>query len=370
MDLGMFLMPCHPPERAMYDKIEWDLQSVRWADELGYTEAWFGEHFTFPWEPIVAPDLLIAQAALQTERIRLAPGTHLLPYHHPAELALRVAQLDHMLQGRLMVGFGAGGAPSDFELFQIDGAAGEHRSRLAEALDIIVRMWTSEDDFDVDGEHWQVKYRPHVQQDVLQNWLKPLQRPHPPVAMAGGVSEKSPTLQLAGERGFIPLSFPIASQYVAAGWDAYVEGAAGAGREPDRSQWRIARDVLVAETDAEARRLALHGPMRRFIDEYFFPLLRNFGALHVLKHDRDMPDGELTAEYVCDHIWVVGSPETVADKLAAQYDHFGGFGSVLLINYDFAEDPAVWRQSLELMVNEVMPRVAGLVPGSTAPAPV
>ncbi len=85
MQLGMFLMPAHDKGTGVYDAVQWDLQMIRWADELGFTEAWIGEHFTSPYEPVPAPDLLIAQALVQTERIVLAPGAHLLPFHHPAE---------------------------------------------------------------------------------------------------------------------------------------------------------------------------------------------------------------------------------------------------------------------------------------------
>ena len=91
MQYGLFTMPSHPPERPLYDGQRWDLQQLRWADELGFSEAWIGEHHTAPWEPHPAPDLLIAQALMETSRIRLAPGGFLLPYHHPAELANRVA---------------------------------------------------------------------------------------------------------------------------------------------------------------------------------------------------------------------------------------------------------------------------------------
>ena len=101
MDLGYFMMPAHPPERKPYDWQQYDLQSLRWGDELGVAEAWIGEHFTVTWEPNPAPDLTIAQALLQTKRIKLAAGAHLLPYHHPVELAHRVAFLDHLAQGRL-----------------------------------------------------------------------------------------------------------------------------------------------------------------------------------------------------------------------------------------------------------------------------
>lgn len=50
------------------------------------------------------PDLLLAQALLRTQQIKLAPGAHLLPYHHPVELAHRVAYFDHLAQGRFMLG--------------------------------------------------------------------------------------------------------------------------------------------------------------------------------------------------------------------------------------------------------------------------
>ena len=51
MELGYFAMPSHPPERDLKAGIDWDLQTMRWLDELGYAEAWIGEHHTAPWEP-------------------------------------------------------------------------------------------------------------------------------------------------------------------------------------------------------------------------------------------------------------------------------------------------------------------------------
>ena len=91
MKLGLFMMPSHPPERDIYDSHQWDLDYLELVDGLGYNEAWIGEHFTAPWEPIPAPDLMIAQALQRTSRIRLGSGVHLLPYHHPAERPARVA---------------------------------------------------------------------------------------------------------------------------------------------------------------------------------------------------------------------------------------------------------------------------------------
>ena len=74
MQYGLFTMPSHPPERDLLEGHRWDLQTLRWADALGFVEAWIGEHHTAPWEPHPSPDLLIAQALMETRQIRLAPG--------------------------------------------------------------------------------------------------------------------------------------------------------------------------------------------------------------------------------------------------------------------------------------------------------
>ena len=153
MQYGLFTMPSHPPECGLFDGHLWDLQTLRWADELGFAEAWIGEHHTAPWEPHPSPDLLIAQALMETKKIRLAPGGFLLPYHHPAELANRVAMLDHMAQGRLNFGVAASGLPSDWAMFNVDGNTGEHRVMTREALDIILKLWTTEEPFDRSEEH-------------------------------------------------------------------------------------------------------------------------------------------------------------------------------------------------------------------------
>src|SRR5262245_6760001 len=74
MQFGYFTMPSHPPERPLKDGHEWDLQVIRWLDELGFSECWIGEHHTAPWEPHPSPDLLVAQGLMQTKNIRLGPG--------------------------------------------------------------------------------------------------------------------------------------------------------------------------------------------------------------------------------------------------------------------------------------------------------
>ena len=84
MRYGLFTMPSHPPERPLGEGHRWDLQTLRWADELGFEEAWIGEHHTAIWEPHPAPDLLIAQALMERSeerRVGKECRSRWSPYH-------------------------------------------------------------------------------------------------------------------------------------------------------------------------------------------------------------------------------------------------------------------------------------------------
>jgi alkanesulfonate monooxygenase SsuD/methylene tetrahydromethanopterin reductase-like flavin-dependent oxidoreductase (luciferase family) len=65
-------------------------------------------------------------------------------------------------------------------------------------------------------------------------------------------SKGSDTLKLAGEKGFLPMSLNLNPAYVGSHWEAVEIGAAKAGRTPDRGEWRMVREVFVADTDEEA----------------------------------------------------------------------------------------------------------------------
>ena len=358
MEVGVFMMPSHPPERALRAGFEWDLEHIALCDRLGFAEAWIGEHFTAPWEPNPAPDLLIAQALLRTERIKLAPGAHLLPYHHPAELACRVAFLDHIAQGRFMFGVGAGGLPSDWQMFNVDGMSGENRAMTREALEIILKLWAADEPFEYRGKYWKVDRISPMFDGRLQFHIKPFQKPYPPIGIAG-LTPRSDTLEMAGEFGFMPLSLNLSKDYLRDHWASVVRGADRVQRVARREDWRVVREVYIADTDAEARKLALNGMMARAYREYLLPLFSNFRLLSVFKHSQAVADSDVTPEYLVDHNWLVGSASTVASKLAEMQDESGGFGTLLVINFDFMDEYSAWTNSQTALMEEVLPQFQG-----------
>ena len=142
-------------------------------------------------------------------------------------------------------------------------------------------------------------------------------------------------------------------------WDAVQEGAKRTGNTPDRLQWRIARDVYVADTNEQARKEALGGTLGRDFEEYFLQLLPHGRLLDLIKEDKEMPDSDVTAEYLLDNIWIVGDPATVADKLRKLHHDVGGFGVLLVMGHEW--DPhEKWQHSITLLKNEVMPKLADL----------
>jgi len=360
MEFGLFMMPVHYPGKGLPRTIKEDMQSIVLADELGFHEAWVGEHFTIAWENLPAPDLFISQAFAKTKNIKIGTGVVLLQLHDPKDLAHRMAMLDHLSDGRLYFGVGTGGVPTEFEFF---GLSDENRhARAAEVLDAVLKIWESNgDDLDYQGQFYQIKSPTPVPAAGLGLWLKPETKPHPPIAVAG-VSPNSSTIEWAGEHGWIPLSTEILPhKFVPTHWEAYKRGAEKAGRVADRRDWRICVDIHIAETTEKARDQVINNGMGRTFTDYFFPLLKHAGFFDIFKVDPAIPDDEINVEYLMDHQWIVGDPEHCLKQIKDLYDEVGGFGSLLMLTQDFDPPEISWK-SMELFAKHVAPQLKDLVP--------
>src|SRR5205807_8998219 len=117
---AIVLAPFHPPGQNPTLALERDLELIQRLDELGFDEAWIGEHHSAGYELIASPEVFIAVAAERTRRIKLGTGVSSLPYHHPLMLADRMVLLDHLTRGRVMLGVGPGQLTSDASMLGID----------------------------------------------------------------------------------------------------------------------------------------------------------------------------------------------------------------------------------------------------------
>ena len=115
--------------------------------QMNWDSAKLGLGSTIPrgGEPIPSNDVFIAHMLPQTKNIRLGTGVTIITQHHPANVAVRLAYLDHLAKGRLNVGFGQGGVPTDWALFDLPDPRTQGLMTL-EAMDIVLktlaRRWT------------------------------------------------------------------------------------------------------------------------------------------------------------------------------------------------------------------------------------
>src|SRR5215470_3133244 len=142
MQLGFFTMPIHPLEKDWRQSLREDREAFVLADELGFTEAYVGEHTTDLAENITSCVSFLAWIANDVPRMRLGTGTVNMPNTHPAAVASQIAMLDHMLDGRLNFGISPGGLMSDAEAF---GNLDANRNEMfVEAIDQVLAIWARE----------------------------------------------------------------------------------------------------------------------------------------------------------------------------------------------------------------------------------
>ena len=168
------------------------IRVARHAEELGYDSVWVLERLLWPLAPkepypatpdgslpepyqiVFDPIETLAFVAAHTQKVQLGTSVLVLPYHSPIQLARRLATLDVLSGGRALVGVGAGWSRDEFEAV---GTPFERRgARCDEILEAMIELWTS-DPVKFDGKFY------HIPESKVGP--KPIQKPHPPVYVAG-----------------------------------------------------------------------------------------------------------------------------------------------------------------------------------------
>jgi alkanesulfonate monooxygenase SsuD/methylene tetrahydromethanopterin reductase-like flavin-dependent oxidoreductase (luciferase family) len=354
----MFMMPVHPAARFFTDTLREDTEKSLLADALGFDELWLGEHFSASTEPIPSPLMFFARLLPHARNVTFGTAVINLPNHHPAIVAAEAAQFDHMSQGRFILGIGPGGLASDFELFEVEDAAVRGRKFL-EAIDFIERIWAQDPPFDLAGEFWSVRIRNAIVPELgFGSMPKPFQKPRPPICMSIS-SPDSSSARLAATRGWGIISGNTAPVYaIASHWTAFSEACRAAGRRPRGEEWRVARNVMVAPTDAQAQdRVLGESAANRYFYTYMRTALALARRLVVIKPRPDMSDDETTPEELIRECVIHGAPGTVLDKLVAFRDRVGPFGTLLMTGLDWSGPNEGWeRESMRLLAQEIIPR--------------
>jgi len=344
MRFGVFLAPYHEPGENPTLALERDLELIVRLDELGYDEAWVGEHHSCGTELIASPEIFIAHVAARTRHIKLGTGVLSLPYHNPLWVADRAILLDHLLRGRFMLGLGPGALPTDAAMIGIEPA--EQRAALEEDTEVLMRLLLTDEPVSKETARYKLV--------DARCQLRPFTDPCFEVGIAAIASPSGP--RIAGQHGVSLLSIGATlvgdTDLLAMHWDVAEERAAEFGTTVSRSGWRLVGPMHIAETREQARADVEFG-----LDAWFDYLQ------HTAAAPQFHPLGDTLEERIDwvneSGVGVIGTPEDAINKIDELYKQSnGGFGCYLMMAHEWARPAAVARH-YELFAQHVMPRFQG-----------
>ncbi len=326
------------------------IDTLAMADELGFDGICVNEHHQNAYGLMPSPNVIAGALTQRTKRARIAVIGNALPmYNPPLRVAEEYAMLDVMSNGRLIAGMVIGGGPEYFS-YQINPTFA--RERFREALDLIVKAWTTPGPFTWNSKHYFHRY--------VNPWPRPLQLPHPPIWIPGAGSLE--TIEFVAQRRYAYMGipyFPIDVFRKVFGLFREACGRAGYEAQPEQMGWGV--PMYVAETDQQAR---------KEFEPHFWYFVRNLlkgitmappgytsprSALAMLKNKGTFLYEKKSWDEVEKGVYaIVGSPKTVLQQLN-HYRKELGAGVVLTGCQTGTLPHELARKSMELLAREVLP---------------
>ena len=314
------------------DHYETRLKLIEALDRLGFDSYHTAEHHGTPLGLAPSPSVFLSAVAQRTRRLKFGPLVYLPALYHPMRLAEEICMLDQMSRGRLQIGLGRGAVWIEQKIYDIDPGTVPERYR--EALEILTQA-LSQDMVDFQGQYYAVDKSPMV--------LKPYQQPRPPFWY--GISSPESAVWCAGND--VNAVSMMGASLARRPFDRYREEWDKLGRPAaDLPVLALNRHIVVADTDAQAEKIA---------SAAYLKWRNSFSWLWDEKGvPFPFPYPETFEAHAAAGLSIAGSPATVRDFLAAEFDGAGATG--VLGHMIFGSIPYEDAlRSLELFAGEVMP---------------
>jgi alkanesulfonate monooxygenase SsuD/methylene tetrahydromethanopterin reductase-like flavin-dependent oxidoreductase (luciferase family) len=272
------------------------LRLIEVMEQADFNAYHLAEHHSSPLGMASSPSVFLASAIQRTSKIKLGPLVYVLPLYHPLRVYEEVCMLDHLSKGRFMLGVGRGGALVEHQRYGIDPTNAS--ALYQEAFAVLMKAFDS-DVLDFEGKFFTFK------DFVIQ--AKPYQLPHPPI-WYGAPSPDAIAWAVPKAINVVSLGPAVRAKAIS---DRYRKDWSDLGRsEADLPRIGITRHIVVADTDAEAQRIAKAAyPRWRAAMEY---LWKRSGQDFSLKEIYPLAFEDLQA---IGH-GIAGSPATVRDYIA------------------------------------------------------
>jgi alkanesulfonate monooxygenase SsuD/methylene tetrahydromethanopterin reductase-like flavin-dependent oxidoreductase (luciferase family) len=326
--------PEHYEGQNLYEE---KLREAIEADRLGFEVVWVPEHHLIHLMQAPSATILATQIGLNVG-CRVGTMVVLPTYRHPILSAGEVALVDNALGGRLEVGLGRGAYEYEFERIGVPFAEG--KERFVEALDILERIWRSEDRaVSYDGKY-------HSFEDAYV-WPRPIQRPHPPIWIG---AMTPPTIEWAVRRGHNVTNWPFLRDMdvVANVARVFHETREDIGVARGEQKLGILRAAYVGETEEQAAAQVEHALINHRINQRLHYFTQN--ADHRGYVVPESVDNEPSPDEVYENM-LMGTPEQCLEKVE-RYHELGV--DELLLTFDFGPSPDEVLDSMRLFAEQVI----------------
>jgi alkanesulfonate monooxygenase SsuD/methylene tetrahydromethanopterin reductase-like flavin-dependent oxidoreductase (luciferase family) len=326
------------------------INTLAYAEELGFDGVCVNEHHQNAYGLMPSPNVIAGALTQRTKRCRIAVIGNALPlYDPPLRVAEEFAMLDVLSGGRLVAGMVIGGGP-EYYSYQVNPT--HAREKFREALDLIVKAWTTPGPFVWHSKHYFYQY--------VNPWPRPLQQPHPPIWIPGVGSLE--TIEFVAQRRYAYMGVPYfhieTFRRVFAQFREACEKAGYTAR-PEQMGWGV--PIYVAETDRQARE-----ECEPHIWYFIRNLLKGIGlappgytsarsARAIMQNQHQFLYAQKSWDDIEKGVFgIVGSPQTVRQKLE-QYQKELGVGVVLTGCQMGSLPHELARKSMELLARDVLP---------------
>ena len=343
MQFGLFYEWPNPTIRNWKTLFEEGVEQIQYSEEMGFDYCLIAEHHFSNYGNSPAPLMQALYIGQRTKRIKIATGIIVVPIWDPLRLSEEVAVLDNLIDGRFICGVGRGYQPHEFARFGI--TVPESRQRFGESLDVMIKAWTQDESFTYNGEYVKIPNEVTV-------WPKPLQKPHPPLWLAGTSID---SMQLAAKWDMMPVTTGLlGGDGMQAHLTSLIHARMDLGKDIHGIELGMQAITHVAPTDEEAREQIEYARWQNRAGRALGRLEVTNGRVDVKPYEGE-PDDDRFMERL-----YFGSPETVIAKFkrAAElgvthvscWSMFGGL-----------EHEKIMR-SIRLMGEEVIPALKDVHP--------
>jgi alkanesulfonate monooxygenase SsuD/methylene tetrahydromethanopterin reductase-like flavin-dependent oxidoreductase (luciferase family) len=316
-------------DKSIAELYEQRLRIIELYDRSGFHAYHLAEHHSTPLGMAPSPSVFLSSVAQRTTKLRFGPLVYLLPLYHPIRLSEEIAMLDQLSRGRLEVGVGRGRSPIELALYGRE--ASEAQAVYEEAL-AVLKLGFTEDRVTFKGKHFAF--------DSVPVELRPWQKPHPPLWYGVGTPDSAAQLGKEGFNAVTLAKVAPAAEIV----KRFYEAAQKAGHVDRRIG--ICRFVVVAETDADARKIADRAyPVWH---KSFFELFHRYGQKPVSSWPATF------AEMAANGLAYAGSARTITEVIGEQ---LRVTGANYVVNQLVFGDMTLQESqtSIGLFASEVMP---------------